>query len=212
MYVDYYETSALIGVGKPGELVTLDLLHKAAWSVFTGSGVFEIPRNTPRPFVFSADAVPGRDNVYLMVIRAPVEFPRATRKTAHFQEGDTWQFGLHFKGLASTKSWDHAKQAFHVKRQTVSEENIESRIIRPSLSRHGFEVLKVELMGPTYRKHQSKGRQAAFPPLWYGTIEGVVSDPLLMANALTSGVTHGRAYGFGMLSILSAPKSEKVVS
>ena len=47
MYVDYYETSALVGIGRPGERVTLDHLHKAAWSVFTGTGKLEVPQDAP---------------------------------------------------------------------------------------------------------------------------------------------------------------------
>lgn len=210
MYVDYFETSALVGIGHPGERVTLDHLHKAAWSVFTGTGKLEVPQGTPRPFVFSADPAPGRENVFLLVVRSAVEFPRAKRKTANFEEGDTWKFGLHFKGLASRKVWCEAKQAFINRREFVPEDKIEPLIIQPTLSRHGLEVLNVSLIGPTYMKHKPKGYQKKLPPHWYATLEGVVSDPLLMANALTAGISHGKAYGFGMLTILTAPAREKV--
>lgn len=209
MYVDYFETSALVGVGRAGERVTLDHLHKAAWSVFTGTGKLEVPKGTQRPFVFSADPVPGRENVFLMVIRSAVEFPRATHKSLSLEEGDTWRFGLRFKGLAKRMVWNSAKEAYVGHRGIVAEEDIEEKILEPALSRHGFEMLKVSLMGPTFMKHKASGYQKTLPPLWYAEVEGVVSDPLLMANAMTAGITHGKAYGFGMLSVLKAPAHEK---
>lgn len=210
MHIDYFETAALVGVGRPGYRVTLDDLHKAAWTLYTGSGKHEIPPNTPRPFVFSADPVPGRENVFLFTIRSAAAFPRADAKTLKVEDGSTWMLGLRFKATANRKLWNEAKQRHESKRQLVHNDAIESDIITPALSRFGLEVLNVSLEGPTFMKQKAEGFQRTLPPLWYATIEAVVSDPLLFANGWTAGVTHGRAYGLGMLSPLSIPQAAQV--
>jgi hypothetical protein len=198
MLIHYHELVALTGVGKPGARVALDDLHKAAWSLYTGTGEHAIPAGTPRPFLFSADEVPSRPGVYLFKVRSAQAFPNAKNKSMTVEEGDSLTLTLRFKATANMKAGLRPDGTYFIKRRIVTTEQVDELIVTPRLSKVGLEALSItKTRLPSMPDKQRY--QPTLPPIWEASVECVASDALLFADGWTRGVTHGKAYGFGML-------------
>lgn len=202
MLIPYYELAAVAGVGRPGHPVTLDDLHKAAWSIYTGTGEHVIPKGTPRPFIFSADEVPGRDGVFLFKIRSALRFPKAKALELEGNDGDTLNFKFRLQPVKSVdlraEVANHPGAKSH-KRITAPEEEWPALAER-RLRSAGLEPLEVALTVERSRRRNAQHRDK-IPPVVFCEAECTVADSLSLADLWTRGIAAGKAYGFGMLQI-----------
>lgn len=187
MLISYYELAVVAGAGRPGHPVTLDDHHKAVWALYTGTGKHEVPKGTPRPFVFSADEVPSRPGVFLFKIRSAQAFPKAAKREVEVNEGDSIKLAFRFQPVVSRNG-----------RRVTTADTEWMELAEYRLRQAGVEAIDTTLTNeasrPKNRHHRNK-----VPPIVFCEVECVVADGMVLADHWTRGIAAGRAYGFGML-------------
>lgn len=198
MLIGYYEVAALSGVGRRGVPTTLDDFHKTAWALYSNNTHVDVSADTLRPFLFSADPVPSRPGIYLFVIRSAQYFPHAERKQLNIDMGDTITVSYRLCPTVSEASFCPRKKRRVSRKVMVSDDNVDKKCAVPHLEKSGLQPLSINrLRGHSFRHRWHTSR--LYPPAWFVTAQCKVCDPLLLADKWTSGVGHGKAYGFGML-------------
>lgn len=177
----------MAGAGYPGYPVTRDDLHKAAWSLYTGSGEHAIPPGTPRPFVFSADEIPGRPGLFLFKIRSAQAFPKAKSLSFDANEGESMKLAFRFQPVARRGN----------RRGTIDETEWQD-FAEHLLRKAGIEAVDTTLTLEGHRRNSMREGPLATPTV-FCEVEGVVADGLSLADYWTRGLGRGRAYGFGLL-------------
>lgn len=193
MIVQYHELSAMIGVGRPGSRVYLDDLHKAAWSLYTGTGEMKIPPGVERPFTFRADSLPGRPGTYLFTLRSPFAFARAKEYALTLDVGTQLGLEVVFSPFARRKDGNNKSVKVIVGpdgEQDVATKRFKSAGLAPG----SIEVSRISVL-PI--RHGNK----AFPVIAASTTVTVTSPAEAMAGWLY-GVSPMKAYGMGQLTLL----------
>lgn len=195
MIVEYYESSALVGVGKPGQPVNLNHLHKRAWQLFTRKE--SVPRHAERPFIFRADPMVGGQ--WLFTLRSAMEFPGSRRFEVELEEGarlsaETPVIPYTYRRVEGRKD----------ARVTPPDEEWDESV-RSLLERRGLWVSNLDLVRlRTARIHH---RDPGMPQLM-ATFDATITDPVQVASHWSFGLFKMRAYGQGLLTPL--PSSETV--
>lgn len=203
MIVRYFELSAMIGVGHPGRPVVLNDLHKTAWSLYTGTGKMEVPKGVERPFTFRADALPGRQGMYVFIIRSPFEFAGATARSIDLSLGN--QLTLEF----IYSPYKRIETADKKTRRVVPPENQWATVAGKRFLAAGLEPSRVSLT--PLPKLSMRPNQVRHPLV---AVESMVTvtDSVKAADAWIRGATMMRAYGMGQLTVLPESPTQAVVA
>lgn len=198
MICQYHELSAMIGVGRPGQEITLDDMHKAAWSLYTGTGKMEIPKGVERPFTFKFDALPSRPGMFLMTLRSPFSFTHAKAKAVHLEAGQRLSVEMPLSPF-QRKYMEVRPGTWKGRRVAPPEDQWEACANRV-LTRSGMAVESLGLHGAqkmriTHSKHKNSS-------IVMVTATGTVSDPAALADRWVRGATPARAYGLGQITLL----------
>lgn len=194
MICHYHELTAMVGVSRPGARVVLNDLHKAAWSLYTGTGEMTIPKGIERPFTFRWDAVPGRPGVYLMTVRSPFPFANAQAKAVDMAEGQA----IALEVLLSP--FIRMKNAQGKPRRVMPLADKWEEVVTDMMGRRGIAVDTVSLSPPERRVVRHHREQSS--PIMMATIRGHIQDGAVLADFWLRGATPMRAYGLGQMTLL----------
>lgn len=199
MIVHYHELSALMGVGTPGQQVTLNDLHKAAWALYTGTGKMEIPKGVERPFTFRADEMPGRPGMYLLIVRSPFAFANAKPASLDLSAGLSLTIEFMYSPFLRTKN-AQGKTIRTTPPRDAWPDNARQRLQAAGLEPETVAVTHLPQM-------RVKARQKP-QPLVMVEATATVTDPVAVADKWIRGATPMRAYGMGQFTLLPDSASQ----
>lgn len=199
MITHYHEMSALLGVGQPGKPVVLNDLHKAAWSLYTGTGKMEIPQSVERPFTFRADALPGRPGMYLFTVRSPFAFAHAKQLCINLEAGASLDLEFMISPFKRVKNAQDKSRRI-VPPEGEWEETARQRFRAAGMEPGGLSLTPLPKM--SMRHHQVRH------PLLVASSTVTVVDPTQAAELWLRGATPMRAYGLGQLTLLPSSKTQ----
>lgn len=194
MICHYHELTAMVGVSRPGARVVLNDLHKAAWSLYTGTGEMTIPKGVDRPFTFRWDAMPGQPGVYLMTVRSPFAFANARAKAVDMSESQA----IALEVLLSP--FQRAKNAQSKPRRITPPAEQWAEVVTDLMARRGIAVDTVALSPPERMALRHPREKSS--PIVMATIHGHIQDGAVLADFWLRGATPMRAYGLGQMTLL----------
>lgn len=200
MIVHYYEGSALANPGNPpGQEVTLDDRHKAAWRLFSGNSHYS---GGQRNFVFRAEPLGSNRDLFML------------RSAEPFQGGSPCEITLEAGGrlvlewlMSPTIATGRVKTSTHEQRGKHIPAPREDWPAVASLRLAGAglglaDPEGVEVLGATGVRH-SRRCNARFTVARFRAAV-IVDDPIKAATAWLNGIGRKKGYGMGMLCLVES--------